>query len=117
MLIKFRTYAHAAEAQLALARLQNEGILAMLRNETIYEILPVQALAIQLWINAEDEDETRRILDSVDSSPKEITEEDFREIDQSQIEYLRKQKCHRQRMPWLWIIIALLILLLLVFGW
>lgn len=116
MLIKFRTYVHATEAQLALARLQNEGVQAMLRNETIHDILPVQALAIQLWINEEDEDLTMQILDS-ETAPEEFNEEDFSEIDHPEIDYLRKQQRRKQWMPWLWVMIALLILLLLIFGW
>lgn len=116
MLIKFRTYVNATEAQLALARLQHEGIHAMLRNETIHDILPVQAMAIQLWINDEDEELTRQILDT-ETRPLESTEEDFSDIGHPEIEYLRKQQRRKQWMPWLWVMIALLILLLLIFGW
>lgn len=115
-MIKFRTYVHATEAQLALARLQYDGVHAMLRNETIHDILPVQALAIQLWINEEDEDLTRQILDS-EAIQSEAPEEDFSEIGHPEIEYLRKQQRRKQWMPWLWVMIALLILLLLIFGW
>ncbi len=116
MLIKFHTYANATEAGLALARLQNEGIQAMLRNETIHSILPVQALAIQLWVNEEDLEIARQILHTEPTSDQ-VTDEDFREIDHKEIDYLRKQHQRKRWMPWIWALIGLLILLLLIFGW
>ncbi|MBK7341920.1 MAG: DUF2007 domain-containing protein [Saprospiraceae bacterium] len=116
MLIKLRTYVHAPEARLALAHLEQEGITGMLRNETIHGILPVQALAIQLWIHEEDEAQAREILDT-DIAPDDHGEDDFREIDHPEIAYLRKQKKRKEWMPWLWIWIVVLILLLIIFGW
>ncbi|MCF8239263.1 MAG: DUF2007 domain-containing protein [Saprospiraceae bacterium] len=116
MLIKFYTYTNATEAGLALARLQNEGVQAMLRNETIHGILPVQALAIQLWVNEEDLDVARQILHTEPIGDQEMPE-DFREIDHKEIDYLRKQHKRKGWMPWIWALIGLLILLLLIIGW
>ncbi len=116
MLIKFHTYANATEAGLALARLQSEGVQAMLRNETIHGILPVQALAIQLWVNEVDLDLVRQILQAEPIMDSEM-DEDFREIDHKEIDYLRKQHNRKQWTPWIWALIALLILMLLIFGW
>lgn len=114
MLVKLHTFQHATEAQLALTRLNQEGIQGMLRNETIHSIMPIQALAIQLWVNEEDLERARIILDE---TANESPEEDFRDIDHPEIDYLRRQHERKRWSPWLWILILILILLLILFGW
>lgn len=114
MLVKLHTFPHATEAQLALTRLNQEGIQGMLRHETIHSILPIQALAIQLWVNEEDLERARTLLSDTSI---DIVEEDFRDIDHPEIDYLRRQQERKRWLPWLWVLILVLILMLVLFGW
>ena len=115
ILIKLSVYTDQPEAYLALAQLQQAGIRCMLRNETIHSVLPVDALAIQLWVHEEDEAKARALLSSLERA--EIPEEDFRDIGHREIAFLKRQQARHQPAKWLWVLIALLALALFLVGW
>lgn len=114
-MIRLKDFTTAAEGHLARQRLEQAGIPAFLRNENIHGVLPVDVLSVQLWVQEEDEARALEILaPSADAADRE---EDYRDIDEAGIAWLRKRQDTRKWLPWLWIGLAILILLLLIAGW
>lgn len=109
------TYHHQTEALLALARLRGAGIRCMLRHDTIHGILPVSALAVQLWVHPEDLEAAAALL--AREAEEDELPEDYREIGSEEIRFLQRQARRRRYRFWLWLLLAVLIALLVMVGW
>lgn len=109
---RIRTYARADEAGIAMALLRAEGIPAVLRNNTMNQIMPLSTFEVELWVHPSDAERVKHILDV--HPPDEV--EDYREISAREIAWLRQRQRRGRYRLWLWIGLALLILLLLVSG-
>jgi len=110
------SFSNPLEANLAKSRLESAGIRAHLRNEQVHGLLPVSVLEIQLCVHPADMASARDLLESVNHGP-EVPEESFREIGEREIRYFQRRR-RWSRYRWLlWVLIALLAVLLIFFGW
>lgn len=89
----------------------------MLRNETIQSIFPVQALALQIWVDDTDLPRALEVLDQSNDLPHSTEDADYSEISKREINFLRSQQWRHRAGPWIWLFLILMIILLLLAGW
>ncbi len=117
MFVHLKTYYSNPDAQLELLRLQQAGIPSMLRHETIQSIFPVQALAMQIWVEEADRLRALELLDQNDAPTETEEIPDYRDISTREINFLRSQQWRKRASPRIWIFLIVMIILLLLAGW